>query len=226
MKVWEILAAHGAAKLLTLLHYSSSWRLNGTSLEQLEDWLKSPTIIVFWHSQQLSFAVLTQNLHRAAGRSEPASIGEVAMLTSRHRDGQLIAKAIGNLGIKSVAGSSSKGGTAAFLQMKKYISRGYHIGITPDGPRGPREIAKAGAARLAQLTGAPILACSIQTSKSWIFSSWDRMFLTKPWSQIEVTVGRPLWISRDLSAEEALSRLQKELDNVNKKGGAESNCQK
>ncbi len=215
MKIWEKLAARTAVTLLKSLHASSTWKLNGASIEQLEDWLKTPSIIVFWHSQQLSFAVFTQNLHRAAGRVKPASLGRFAMLVSRHRDGQLIGRTIGHLGIKTIAGSSTRGGVRAVLQLKNCISHGYHVGITPDGPKGPKEVAKAGAARLAQITGAPILACAIQTSSAWTFSSWDRMFLTKPWSQIDITVGRPVWISSDLPLEEALATLQSELDKVN-----------
>jgi lysophospholipid acyltransferase (LPLAT)-like uncharacterized protein len=42
------------------------------------------------------------------------------------------------LGLSVVTGSSSKGGAHALREMIRLLKRGFRIGITPDGPRGPR----------------------------------------------------------------------------------------
>ena len=41
--------------------------------------------------------------------------------------------------------------------MIKAIENGESIAITPDGPKGPKEIVKDGIIKLAQTTGAPIV---------------------------------------------------------------------
>jgi lysophospholipid acyltransferase (LPLAT)-like uncharacterized protein len=81
------------------------------------------------------------------------------------------------------------------------IARGDHIGITPDGPRGPRRRAAAGVAQLAALSGAPVLPCAAQTSRRWVLQSWDQMVVPKPFGhgivvcRPVITVARENWQS-------------------------------
>src|SRR2546430_261133 len=68
----------------------------------------------------------------------------VMMMISRSKDGELIASTFRYFGVQSARGSSSRGGTAALREMIRAAQAGTTIGITPDGPRGPRRVLKEG----------------------------------------------------------------------------------
>ncbi len=84
------------------------------------------------------------------------------------------------MGIDSVRGSSSRRAIAALIGLKRELRKGHDVCLTPDGPRGPRYVLHAGAVKLAQSTGAPIMPMHATFSDAWRFSSWDRMVIPKP----------------------------------------------
>ena len=89
----------------------------------------------------------------------------IYMLISQHRDGQLIARTVGHFGIKTAAGSSSRGGARALRTMVKALSKGEYVGITPDGPRGPRRRARDGIVRVARLFGVPVIPAPVVATR-------------------------------------------------------------
>ena len=61
------------------------------------------------------------------------------------------------MGWKILRGSSSRGGSRIFIEIVKILRQpSTLIGITPDGPRGPEKIPKAGVIKAAQKL-APLL---------------------------------------------------------------------
>ncbi len=66
-------------------------------------------------------------------------------LVGMHRDGTFLTSGLKALGIPSVRGSSSRGGAQAVRHILN-DTHDRHIAMTPDGPRGPRRIMKAGCA--------------------------------------------------------------------------------
>ncbi|HEX6986115.1 MAG TPA: DUF374 domain-containing protein, partial [Planctomycetaceae bacterium] len=90
-------------------------------------------------------------LHVFAGRHY-----DLAALVSRHRDGGYLADAMAAIGVRPVRGSSSKGGAEAVKEIVAELD-GWHVAITPDGPRGPRRKVKPGILWLAAKTGRPIV---------------------------------------------------------------------
>ena len=62
---------------------------------------------------------------------------KIRVLISQHTDGELIAQICQRLGIGVIRGSTARGGSQALLEMIRSAGDG-HLGITPDGPRGPR----------------------------------------------------------------------------------------
>lgn len=115
-------------------------------------------------------------------------------LISEHSDGRLIAKVVECLGAASVAGSSSHGGREAIYALIAKLRDGFPIAITPDGPKGPPEIAKAGVLKIAQKTGALIYPAAIGAKRKWVFNSWDKMFLPKPFSKAVIIMGEPIQV--------------------------------
>jgi lysophospholipid acyltransferase (LPLAT)-like uncharacterized protein len=104
-----------------------------------------PVIVAFWHGHQLMLP-----LHYR-GPSRPA------VLVSRHRDGELIARVLARFGFETVRGSTTRGAAAGLAGMVRAAAAGCDLAVTPDGPRGPRHVAQLGAIALAKHTGLPLL---------------------------------------------------------------------
>jgi hypothetical protein len=109
-------------------------------------------IIAFWHGRQLMMPLA----YRGAGAH---------ILISQHRDGELIHRIVSRFGFRSVRGSTTRGGVAALRVLIRLGRSGSDLVITPDGPKGPRQIAQLGAVQLAQATGLPIVPLTFSCSK-------------------------------------------------------------
>jgi len=113
-------------------------------------------------------------------------------MTSYSYDGELAARAVRWFGLRAVRGSTSEGGGSALRELEKALAQIEGAGITPDGPRGPRRIAQAGAAILAARTGTPIIAHAVAARPSWRLRSWDRFLIPKPFSRVIHAYGAPI----------------------------------
>jgi hypothetical protein len=129
---------------------------------------------------------------------------KIQMLISMHRDGELIARAIGYFGHGTVRGSAAKpgsnkerGGAAALRGMLKTLKGNGYVGITPDGPRGPRMRATDGIVTVARVSGVPILPCSFSAKSRIVFNTWDRFVLPLPFSRGVIVWGEPIFVARE-----------------------------
>ncbi len=158
-----------------------------------------PYILCFWHARIL---MMPHAFRGWTGR----------MLISEHRDGELIAQAVARLGIASVRGSTTRGGARAVMRMIRAARQGMPLGITPDGPRGPREVVQPGAVWLARKTGLPLRAVCYATSRHRRLDTWDRFYLPLPFSRGVFVFSELLDVSGmdDESARAALQRLMDE----------------
>jgi lysophospholipid acyltransferase (LPLAT)-like uncharacterized protein len=109
-------------------------------------------IIAFWHAQQLMMPLAYRG-------------SEAYVLISRHGDGELIQRIIARFGLRAVRGSSTRGGTEALRELIRLGRSGVDLVITPDGPKGPRHVAKMGVVQLAKATGLPIVPLAFGCSK-------------------------------------------------------------
>lgn len=113
-------------------------------------------------------------------------------LTSYSYDGEMAARVIRRLGIHALRGSSSRGGSDALKRMESAAAQGKTIGLTLDGPRGPRRVAKPGAAILSARTGVSIVPTALAVTRCWRMKSWDRMVIPKPFATIVCAYGPPI----------------------------------
>ncbi|MCB0311079.1 MAG: lysophospholipid acyltransferase family protein [Bdellovibrionales bacterium] len=187
--------AFAGALILRVVAATARWRRSGVNINGSHWSHGGPYILVFWHSDQLlaPWSYLNQ---------EPDKSLPIYSLISQHRDGQLIAKAVSYLSIRTLYGSSTRGGARALVEMRRVLSKGCHVGITPDGPKGPPQHAKLGAVTLSSITGRPILPLGIEASQAIRFSSWDKMFLALPFSKISIVIGEPWTVAPDRSKAE------------------------
>ena len=157
-----------------------------------------PTVFVLWHGRLLPCTYH----HRRQG---------VVTLVSQHRDGEYIARIVERWGFTAVRGSSSRGGLEALRDLMRWVRRGRSLAITPDGPRGPREVMKPGPLLIAQRTGAPIIPTECTASRAWFFGGWDRFLVPQPFSRITIEYGAPVFVPRD-ATEERLAEIGHEIE--------------
>jgi lysophospholipid acyltransferase (LPLAT)-like uncharacterized protein len=123
---------------------------------------------------------------------------KIKVLISQHTDGEFIAQICERLGIGVIRGSPARGGSQALLNMIRDTDDSSHLGITPDGPRGPRGELKPGVVMVASQSGLPIVLIGIGFVKAWRFGSWDRFALPVPGSTMVGVIGEPIHVPRDL----------------------------
>lgn len=158
-------------------------------------------IFAFWHGRQVFLPWAYRGW-------------DAYVLVSRSKDGELIARVIEMSGMKTVRGSSSRGGLEALRGLKEKLEEGKSIGITPDGPRGPQRSVHEGALYLAKETGKPILPVTVSCARKLIFRGWDDYWLPLPFNRIVVAHGSPVRIAKNDSLEEKSRELKAELDRL------------
>ncbi len=152
-----------------------------------------PLIFCFWHNRML----LAPWLYQMHLRPRPGVV-----LTSPSRDGAYLDEVARHYGLRAVRGSTSKRGMRAMLELMQALEEGAHLGITPDGPRGPKYHFGPGAILLAQRSGRRIAPLHITLSRAWRLKSWDEFRIPKPFSRVTIRVGAAESIRRDLDEDE------------------------
>jgi len=166
---------------------------------------KQQAIVCFWHARMLMIP-----------KSIPDWDGY--MLISSHRDGAFIADTMHLIGIRTVRGSTTRGGARAMLEMIRKARRlGCDLGITPDGPRGPREVVQPGTVQLAIKTGLPLLPVCYATKRHWRAGSWDWFYIPSPFTCGVFVFGDYVFIDRDEDLESARLRAQAAMDDTQRR---------
>jgi lysophospholipid acyltransferase (LPLAT)-like uncharacterized protein len=150
------------------------------------------------------------------------SHAKVAALVSRHQDGAYLAEFMRYCRIRSVRGSTARGGDQALRELLQ-VEDDWNIFITPDGPRGPHHEIKSGLVYLASRSGRPIVPAVSHSESAWhIRGSWTGLVVPKPFSRCTYLLGEPLSIPADLSRDQIefhTSRVQAEMDRLEQKLG-------
>jgi lysophospholipid acyltransferase (LPLAT)-like uncharacterized protein len=156
---------------------------------------RGPLIWAFWHNRMFVFPYI----HHEWFPYIPGTI-----LSSPSGDGQIIADVCGYFGFEAARGSSSKPqkGLAALMLLAEKLREGRDLGITPDGPRGPKYELQPGIVKLAQLTGAAILPARVEYSRALHFKTWDGFMLPLPFSKVKMTLGPAITVPRRMTEEE------------------------
>lgn len=160
-----------------------------------------PTIFACWHGELLMLPYLY-----AKYRKNP----HAKVLISSHFDGLLISKTIKYFGLDTISGSTNRNATRVLMQGIKALKSGYDIGITPDGPKGPRHEVADGIIAMAQKTNAKIVLVEIKPTKFWQFNSWDRFTVPKPFGTLRFYSTMPIDVS-SLEMQEAKELIKKGL---------------
>ena len=139
-------------RIIQMLRRTMTWRTEGSEHVNRLFAEEKRVILAFWHAQQLMMPLAIPGL-------------EAHVLISQHRDGELIRRIVARFGLDAVRGSSTRGGAEAFRQLIRLGRSGGNLVLTPDGPKGPRQVAKVGVVQLARATGLPIIPMAFGCSK-------------------------------------------------------------
>jgi len=176
---FRLVGALGAG-LVRCLH--ATWRVqvvDPTGVRELSAKEHISTIVTFWHRHLLTMLAHHQGF-------------PVCVPVSEHRDGEYAAHVMERAGLASVRGSSTHGGIGLLKGLLDRLDQGWSVAITPDGPRGPRYSVQPGVALLARRSGLAVHPVGIAARPSWVFASWDRFVLPKPWASVAIVFGHPL----------------------------------
>lgn len=194
------------------------WRTSRAILEPatIYETVQTPAIIAMWHGQHFLMPFIKKNdaRHRAK------------VLISRHRDGEINARAAEKLGVGTIRGSGAhngefhrKGGAAAFGEMLDALNEGYNVAMTADVPKVAR-VAGMGVVKLAQHSGRPIYAVAIASSRRIDLDNWDRTAVNLPFSRIAVVASEAITVPRDAddaALEAARQFVENELNRLTKR---------
>lgn len=187
-------------RLIFLIHKLMAWTIRWEFVGERYQPGQAPYILSFWHARILMMPYAYRGWNGS-------------MLISEHRDGAYIADAVELMGIQSSRGSSTRGGARALLEMIRIARNGRALGITPDGPKGPREVVQPGTVQLSKKSGLPLRAVCYATKRHWRANSWDRFYIPKPFTRGVFVIGEPVFADSDDDTEN-LRRFQQAMDDV------------
>jgi len=197
------------------------WLTNRKTIEPADIYEKVdlPAIIAMWHGQHFMAPFIK--------RGNPRHRAKV--LISRHRDGEINARAAERLGVGTIRGSGAhngefhrKGGAAAFTEMLDALKEGYNVALTADVPKVSR-VAGLGVVKLAQHSGRPIYPIAIASSRRIELDNWDKSAVNLPFGRTAMVAGAPITVARDAddkTLEDTRLAVERELNRVTERAYA------
>src|SRR4051794_37179643 len=110
---------------IRFVYRTNRWSIEGGDIPLRMRQQGQPFILAFWHGRLLMIPMAWQRL------------APMHMLISAHRDGRIIADAVTYFGVSSIAGSTPRGGSAAFRPVVEKLSPGGLAGLPPGGAPRP-----------------------------------------------------------------------------------------
>ena len=204
-----LLSLIGSIYVLTVYKTSKVNLKNRKKIENLLERNES-FIYSFWHDQLLMCPLTWQ------------SNSNIKVLISKHRDGDIIAQLISNLGFEAIRGSThktnkikNKGGLLSARKMIKSLKNGISIGISPDGPKGPRHKVSEGILSISRLSKSVILPVGIGFKKKWVLNTWDKFIIPKPFNEITVIWDDPIpAITNKKNNHQFKTKLESKMNNL------------
>ncbi len=165
-----------------------------------KDWEKGNLIWVFWHNRLFLFILFYLKFLKGK---------KFVALISPSRDGELIARVGRKMGIYSIRGSSKHFSPSTAKEILRYLQRGYHLIVIPDGPRGPRYQLKEGVLWISGFSRVPILPLNFSVSRYKIIPSWDRFIFPLPFARGKITAPFTLLAEKKSNWKEIRTKIEK-----------------
>jgi lysophospholipid acyltransferase (LPLAT)-like uncharacterized protein len=141
---------------------------------------------------------------------------DACVVISASQDGELIAGPVQELGVKTARGSTTRKGSQAYRTMLK-MAKERQLAITPDGPIGPLKVIQPGVTHIAYMAKVPIVAVALHANREWLFNSWDKFRLPKPFCTITAIYSDPVYINDKDELEDVPNNLKIIFNNLEAK---------
>lgn len=199
-----------AAQCMKVLSYTL--RVRYRAEDPVQELAASGTrfILAFYH-RRLVMMPRAYPFRRSTPEGEPRG---VAILSSDSRDGERSAATWQWFGIHAVRGTATHGGAQALVKMIRAVKEGWDLGITVDGPRGPRQQVKPGVLAVSRKTGAWVVPVCVAYERALKLRTWDEMLVPMPFSGVVVRYGEPFQVPSEEAEEGYRARLEEELDRM------------
>lgn len=159
--------------------------------EALQEIIKNrkPFILCFWHNRLMMMPFLGAYIIKKSRKYFPEF--HFMSLASKHGDGRFVGRAMEKFGLMSILGSTQGGRKSSrgidigsLRQIFSGLKKGYGLGITPDGPRGPNQKINGEFANIARISGATLFAISCSSSRFKTLKTWDSFKIPLPFSAL------------------------------------------
>jgi lysophospholipid acyltransferase (LPLAT)-like uncharacterized protein len=189
---------------IRLLHATMQIEARGAEVLDVARRTPGHYVLCFWHSR----FVLMPYCYPGP---------RIVVLSSQHMDAEALVRILRKFGIEQARGSSTRGGAQGLRQILSKVREGCDVGLTPDGPKGPRRRVQPGVVAVGRFTGLPIIPVTFSASSARRLRTWDRTMLPKFFSRGLFVYGTPVIVPRD--ADETLQErkrleLEVELDRI------------
>ncbi len=189
---------------IKICFHTSIWLVKNSNV--IDNYLKKneSVIICFWHNRLLMAPFCW------------TWVGGIKMLISSHSDGRIISQAVSHLGIETISGSSRKQNISSLKEIINQIKIKSTLGITPDGPKGPREEVKDGLLSILKKTNVKILPLSYSAKFKIKLNTWDKFIFATPFNKFVVVWGNPIAYNLNKTPKENKSILEDEMNRITK----------
>jgi lysophospholipid acyltransferase (LPLAT)-like uncharacterized protein len=127
---------------------------------------------------------------------------KLSILISQSRDGEIIARALHEMGFSITRGSPGRGAVQGAMQTIKAAKSNQYPVVVVDGPRGPIYEIKTGIIKMAELTGLPIIPFTCASRSHWHFWGWDK-FMGPLWGTPHAFIyGEPIFVPAGIADED------------------------
>jgi hypothetical protein len=180
---------------IALVVRTTRWQVAGS--DEGRRLIEGPGVIIgaIWHNRLM-----------LVGQTWPAG-KPLGMVMSNHGDSRILGVAYRKFVTRPIYGSTRKNPTSAFKGMVRTLRDGVSVGITPDGPRGPRMRCHPGVIEAARVTGCAIVPAGWSTKNRKVARSWDRFIIALPFGPGVVVYGDPIHVPPKLDELERHSML-------------------
>ena len=161
-------------------------------------------VYAFWHEALVLVPLLARRV---------CPVVRPTVMLSWHRDAEIAAQAVRQLGVRVVRGSTTRGRVGALRGLLLAHARGDDLVLVPDGPRGPRRRAQEGVVQIAARTQLPVVAIGAAVRQGRRLASWDRMLVPFPFARVTLVLSEPIPVDR-AELEPARARTEVALNRV------------
>lgn len=169
--VGERLLGRIYAAYIWLVFRTTHWDVRGA--EELRAAMKEgPVIYLLWHSRTLMAIPLW-----------PQGLTPITVPTAANRDGRISAVTHSRFNGTPFSMNLRRSNKGASRHILRLIRTGASIGITGDGPFGPRRVLQEATLEWARISGLPVFLHANSVRRQSRLPGWDRMLFPWPFSR-------------------------------------------